>query len=536
MPTDSEQPQQQEDPQFPPLAELLLELADEDDPWVFLQRVKNEIVAGPGGNSGNIAADRTACINMFYAKAAVKSESEREALIAEAKQVFRIPLQTMRNEIDRLSEVGATVSRMALCVVGRNEHGEPEWICETVRTNDAEHPVKYKKFVFQSAADPDYHGEPDLLTEVKVGNVLFQPIDAPQMLLPTGTEDYGSEEDLFNDVLVYLRRIFCFPEFADSVMTAGYVMMTWLYDRLPVLGYLRLLGMFETGKTHLLLTAGNACYHPIISLGTMSAAVVFRSLDKVRGTLVVDEGDINKNDEDMFRILNGGYQDGVRVPRCVGDDNEPHCFNVFGPKILDSRREFADEALESRCWRIDMQSVPAEALDGWFPDSFTENQKAQAEALHNKLLLWRFRKYQQTRYDEFATLPVKVKRGKQIAKAILACINTPLLRGRLIANLDKTSDSLKARFLGSKEGKVIAVFLDLIKDKNGGRNYSKRVAVSELCARLNAGKLPDDTLSEWKVGKVLGHDGLGFELARTNKGNGYIGGRKLRDLVERYEL
>jgi hypothetical protein len=310
----------------------------------------------------------------------------------------------------------------------------------------------------------------------------------------------------------------------------------------------------------------------------MSAPVIFRLLHTYRGTLAIDEADFREDDEDIFRILNGGYQKGGMVARCVGDNHEPTWFDVFGPKLLAGRERFHDEALESRCFKFDMKSVkvpgrrrikeveifqtdangntyktkimqevPVDEQLVWeggraFPIAYTERQRAQAIALHNKLLHWRFDKFNQVAFDEYDRVvdpdtgnEIEINRSQQIILAILACFSTPALRRRLVANAEDTAMGIHRAFWSSKEGMVCFTFLDLIKNKNGEPDYNKRVSVSELCARLNAGKLPQDQIGEDRLGRILAQK-LHFEKNRGSAGSGYIGGLKLKELTERHRL
>ncbi len=555
-----------------PIEELLLELTDVNDPWVFLTRVKNEIVAGDGGNSTNSVGDRLRFIDMFYAKAAVRSEEEREALIQQAKPIFNQPVELLRRKIKALAESGAEMSKIALTV------RDPAFLCEAVldlnadgKPRDPFHPVKYIKWTFASADEmgdaylgdhleglgPD--DEPKTLDNVTSGGVLYAPFSTPSIedrniLLPTGVEEYGTEEELFNEVLTYVKSIYYVPEGADElalrVMT-GYVMMTWVFDKLDVVGYFRLIGKYNSGKTHLINTLAHVCYRPLISLGTMSAAVMFRVLEKFRGTLAVDEADFREDDDEIFRILNGGYQKGSRVPRCVGDNHEPEWFNVFGPKLLAGRIKFPDEALDSRCFPYETRRItqlPIDPVTGrrTHPDAYTERQKARAASLHNKLLLWRFRRWRDAVYDEYAPVEGSENlRGGQIIKSILAACSSDAIRAelqnKLVSVVNADEARRKTEWLGSRAGRIASAFLTII-NASGTRppDYSKWVTVDEIASKINAGKTnPQDQLKNTEIGNVLSgrvRDGFGLEAKRSRDGVSYAGGAKFEEIVRENKL
>jgi hypothetical protein len=102
------------------------------------------------------------------------------------------------------------------------------------------------------------------------------------------------------------------------------------------------------------LTAGSLCYKPIFASGTSTVSLLFRILDAVRGTLIVDEGDFRFSDEkaEIVKILNNGDGRGFPVLRSEsisGREFSPRAYTVFGPKLVATGGYFQDRALESRC-------------------------------------------------------------------------------------------------------------------------------------------------------------------------------------------
>ena len=76
-----------------------------------------------------------------------------------------------------------------------------------------------------------------------------------------------------------------------------------------------------SGKTRFLLTAGSLCYKPIFASGASTVSPLFRILDSMRGTLIVDEGDFRFSDEkaELVKILNNGNGRGLsRLAQRVG--------------------------------------------------------------------------------------------------------------------------------------------------------------------------------------------------------------------------
>ena len=138
-------------------------------------------------------------------------------------------------------------------------------------------------------------------------------------------------------------------------LASYYVMFTWLYDLFENLPYLRALGDYGTGKTRFIQTIGVLCYRPMLVSGASTTSPIFNIIDMFNGTLVIDEADFSNSDTDneIIKILNIGYYKGGVVLRAEKDPNSetymPNARDVFGPKILATRKLFTDRATESRC-------------------------------------------------------------------------------------------------------------------------------------------------------------------------------------------
>ena len=109
--------------------------------------------------------------------------------------------------------------------------------------------------------------------------------------------------------------------------------------------------------------------------------------------LVIDESDFRFSDEraEIVKILNNGNAKGFPVLRSEvtpGKDFNPKAFDVFGPKIIATRRSFDDRALESRCITEEMTGLPPRPdIPLSLPDTF----HTEAEHLRNQLLSYRVR-------------------------------------------------------------------------------------------------------------------------------------------------
>lgn len=95
----------------------------------------------------------------------------------------------------------------------------------------------------------------------------------------------------------------------------------------------------QCGKSRLLELLHEIVPRPWMAV-TPSDAVVYRYIDAVMPTLLLDEVDTIFNErtadryEGLRAILNAGHRRGAQVPRCVGPSQELKAFNVFCAKVL----------------------------------------------------------------------------------------------------------------------------------------------------------------------------------------------------------
>lgn len=212
------------------------------------------------------------------------------------------------------------------------------------------------------------------------------------VLLPSAAEDYSADEILISTVRAFIHRYADLSESFEEI-ASYYVLLTWIYDSFSEVPYLRLKGDFGSGKSRCLLTIGSLCYKPMFASGASTVSPLFRIIDTFRGTLVLDESDFRYSDEkaEIIKILNNGNAAGFPVLRSESTPTKefnPTAFNVFGPKIIATRKAFEDSALESRCITEVMTGLPPRSD---IPLSLPKSFHTEATVLRNQLLMYRFR-------------------------------------------------------------------------------------------------------------------------------------------------
>jgi putative DNA primase/helicase len=129
------------------------------------------------------------------------------------------------------------------------------------------------------------------------------------------------------------RHIVCEKE--TTYTTALWIALTYLVHLFDTIALLVITAPeMRCGKSELKRLIGKMVLRPV-EADNMSVAVLFRSFDLWRPTLLVDEYDtfVSKSEE-LRGVFNAGHQRGGAVWRCRGDTHVPSQFNVYGAKVL----------------------------------------------------------------------------------------------------------------------------------------------------------------------------------------------------------
>lgn len=297
---------------------------------------------------------------------------------------------------------------------------------------------------------------------------------------PSAPVEYETEESLLRDVRGFIHR-YADLSLAFEEAAAHYVLLSWVYDAFNEIPYLRLKGDFGSGKTRCLQTIGSLCYKPMFASGASTVSPLFRIIDSFRGTLVMDESDFRFSDEraEIVKILNNGNAKGFPVLRSEATpakEFNPTAFDVFGPKVIATRRSFDDRALESRCITEEMSGLPPRAdIPLSLPVTFAE----EAEHLQNQLLTYRAR-----RRHEFG--PSVTSRDLGLETRV-AQIFAPLLAiaveedARL--RIHRLAQSASGALLADRGASVEAQLLDIISVL---QRESVSLGIKEIADRFNA--------------------------------------------------
>ena len=241
-------------------------------------------------------------------------------------------------------------------------------------------------------------GQIGYVSSIDQGGVSIVPIHSDEIIygavtLPTDIAEYGSTLELVEEIKAYIKDYVDFPKDIIVEFCTWYIIMTWVFDKLSTLSYLRFIGDTGTGKSRCLDVIGKLSYKPIMMAGAVTPAPIYRLVRRFRGTIILEEADFRDSTEksEVVTILNSGFERFRPVIRCTKDDPDRlEVLPIFGPKIFATRFEFTDIALEARCLTFTMEETDREDIPPLLGDKFYD----RCMGLRNKLLLWRLRNLQ----------------------------------------------------------------------------------------------------------------------------------------------
>jgi len=242
--------------------------------------------------------------------------------------------------------------------------------------------------------------EPEYVDRLIIDGIEHKPFDARNheeiekggIILPDKVASYLNTEELDKEIETFLRKYLEVEEEMYFYLTS-YVRFSWVFDKFRTLNYLKFQGDTGAGKSRALDTVGVLCYKTIFTSGATTTAPIFRTINKWRGTVIIDESDMPKGSDEtnaLVKIINQGFEKNRFVMRCDENNREKiKYFDVYCPKLIGSRKSFDDKAVEARCITTIMQQTSRKDIPVTLPNSFFEESKI----LRRKLLMYRLKNY-----------------------------------------------------------------------------------------------------------------------------------------------
>ena len=259
---------------------------------------------------------------------------------------------------------------------------------------------------------------------------------------------------------------------------------------------------------------------------------------------IIDEADFANSDTDneMIKILNLGFdrrQGFVWRDKSEGDSHFPESFNIYGPKLLATRREFTDKATETRCLT---KRMSAARPDPRIPYILDDRFWLAARALRNKLLMHRLRNHKPRQLDNSMAEESIEPRLNQVMMALKATIDDPAMQHELTTFMIAYNQEM----IGKRGMQLPAIILQAVVDifygpvdLLGEKDFSMQGIADHAQAIVNEWD-PDERISARRVGLILDGDlGLaGREEIKTRKHKGrqllLTNDAELRSLMSRW--
>jgi putative DNA primase/helicase len=178
---------------------------------------------------------------------------------------------------------------------------------------------------------------------------------------PWNAEVSGSK--LLEDIEKVFRRYIVLPDGAGTAL-ALWTLHAWTMDAGDVSPFIVLVSPTKRcGKTSALIVLFYLTPRSELA-SNISASALFRYIEEVRPTLLIDEADsFMKDNEEMRGILNSGHtKTAAHVIRNieVNGEHKPRRFSTWAPKAIATIRALAD-TLEDRAIVVQLQRKPKAA-------------------------------------------------------------------------------------------------------------------------------------------------------------------------------
>ena len=354
-----------------------------------------------------------------------------------------------------------------LDLLSRIRGGQKKSKEEVIRTSKVETDGKLYEEIYRDGQALFIDPEGNTYEELEIGGLKYAPISGDELtegavLLPSGLESYEDEKTLIAEIQAHIHKYVDVSPFFETI-SAYYILLSWLYDRVNTLPYLRVLGDTGTGKSRFLDTVGRLCYKATIVSGAITPAPIYRLIRKWQGTIIIDEGDFRASDEknEVVKILNCGFERGRPVVRSQKDHPDSiQILPTFSPKIIASRKRFDDVALESRCLTEIMQETDRD-IPYLLPTKFYEEE----QRLRNKLLAFRFRNHGRVDLEnaqKLADLDVENRLKQAMSSFIVLFANNEKLYNEFTAFLINYNRELVEQRSETYEGAIVQVIFDLV--------------------------------------------------------------------------
>jgi putative DNA primase/helicase len=322
-----------------------------------------------------------------------------------------------------------------------------------------------------------------------------------------------SGDRLLDEIAATLRRYVVLQEGAAAAISL-WVVLSHMYQAITVLPLLALVSPEkQCGKTTALAVIGALVPRPLPA-SNVTPAALFRTIEKYKPTLLIDEADTFLKDNDELRgVLNCGHtRSGAYVLRTVGDNHEPRQFSTWAPKCIGQIGHLSP-TLQDRAIVVPFKRrIAAEKIEQLRLDRLEE-----LEPIRRRAARWA-RDHADSLKSADPVMPEGLNnRAEDNWRALLAIAD---LAGEQWAKEGRRAALVLAR--GAREADA-APGIQLLADLRDLFHEKRAESLSSEAITKSLGQLEDRPWPEWAHGKPLS----ARQLARLLKPFG-IAPRKIR--------
>lgn len=344
---------------------------------------------------------------------------------------------------------------------------------------------------------------------------------------PKEGEDYGSDLDLFNTVVLFLKKYVQLVAEIYYLIGALFALASWRVEKAENASYLYLIAPHGSGKSTLLKILAWLCKNSIHSEGATRGAII-RACDSKNATLLLDETDTwlspSDHDNPLSGVLNAGYQRRVvgGVLLCEYNQEskkyETRILDSFGFKALSGRNPLND-VLASRCIRFPMRKTS---------QVFPKLDLNEAWLLRARLVRYG-QLHQDPLRDEFIN-QIQEPRLREVFEPLLACAPSDAVRSDVIKFAFEEQARLRETERTGDEAEIARKVIAFCQVPNPPTEITVRAITDSLNAEITN---PNEQYDNRYVGRILKR--LTFESKHTKKGSSILLKPDLIDyLKERY--
>jgi putative DNA primase/helicase len=306
--------------------------------------------------------------------------------------------------------------------------------------------------------------------------------------------------ELLDSIRRVFRRYIVLPKDADIAL-ALWVLHAWTMDAGDISPFMVLVSPTKRcGKTSVLILLFFLTPKSELA-ANITASSLFRYIEAVRPTLLIDEADsFMKDNEELRGILNSGHTRlAANIIRNVevNGEHRPRRFSTWAPKAIATIRKLAD-TLEDRAVTITLQRKPRDAN----VERLRRRDTEEFRRLRSQAARWAA--------DNFDKLVEPDPAVPEVLNDRAADNWRPLLAIADLAGGTWPEEARRAAWTLSGEEQDGAVNVELLRDIRAvfGDDYAVRSA--DLVAKLIAD--PERPWAEWKHGRPLTQKQLGALL------------------------